>query len=55
MIGHVYELRFMRWRVTEVFQDKKEEWARLQCLDKHMEPWDVPQTFLIMMIERRVS
>jgi len=55
MIGQVYNLRFMRWKIVAIFARKNGNWARLKCLDKRGLRWDVPVSFLELMKNRKVS
>lgn len=55
MIGDVYDLRFMRWKVSSVFDDNGKACARLHCLDQKMNPWVVPLPFLEVVVDRKVS
>lgn len=55
MIGDIYELRFMRWKVSKTFWRNGEQWVALKCLDKRKRAWEMPITFLQMMDKRKVS
>lgn len=56
MVGKIYELRSLRWKVTKTFWRNGEEFAVLKCVNKRKkQPWEVPIIFLIMMDHRKVS
>lgn len=56
MRGQVYELRFIRWKVSKTFRRGGEEWALLKGKsNRKLLLWEVPFSFLEIVSHRRVS
>ncbi|QRG68570.1 hypothetical protein [Brevibacillus choshinensis] len=56
MKDEIYELRFMRWKVSKTFLRDGQYWALLKCVSKRKQPpWEVPLSFLEMVQNRKIS